>query len=179
VSLMETQQGSIVGGWRRTTPSLPAITVAVQPAIDDPPSIGIAQFDVIVSVPDEVQVREFQKSAWFKDVVGTLPGILGLQRGWNGHGAGPIQLGAISAGLSHLWSILEPSSRAPKTFPRADGGVNFEWTTADFALSLSADRWGQVELSYEDNETDWGGRPEEMPGSVRNALRRLAATEHP
>jgi len=71
-------------------------------------------------------------------------------------------------------NLLHPDTRPPRTFAAANGGVNFEWSTTQFALELSVDRDSGVVLSYSDDEREWDGPPGHAPAFVEDALKQLA-----
>jgi len=97
-----------------------------------------------------------------------------LNRNWNSHGAQPLDYGCLLSGLDALIAVLHPDSIAPSVFPMANGGINFEWSKAEFSIEVSADRDSGVILSYTDSDREWDGPLEETPSYVEDAFKQLA-----
>ncbi len=120
--------------------------------------------------------QSLEYSGWFRFVVtNARPLLLSLRPGWNSHGAPTIDVRAVECGIAALVELLHDDTKPPAMFPTASGGVNFEWTTTRFALGLMSEPGVSPILSYEGDDGEWDGPPQDAPTYVLDALKALAS----
>lgn len=158
-----------------TTPPSTAEDVRVKiarragPSTAERPPLSVAVWS---SNPEHVVA--LRRSSWFTPVLAEIMPILELQHGWNTHGAGPISTTYVERGLAALVRLLHPDAGAPRAFPTASGGVNFEWTFPQFSLEIMAEPDCGVVISYEGDDGEWDGPVDALPDMVSDALKHLA-----
>lgn len=89
---------------------------------------------------------------WLMSIVHRLVGLSQLGDDWDSYGAKPIQLAAFQSAIELVGQTMSDDSPVPSIVPTPDGGVQFEWHTANLDLEVEIGPDGNLSVFFEDGQ---------------------------
>ena len=105
---------------------------------------------VWINAPPGPELSEMAPPAWKVSVLRQLEGIINLEEGWDGFGAGPVRRDVLGFALLVLQDVMRPSTPAPHIAPMSHEGLMIEWHTHGIDLEVEIEKPGSLWVSFED-----------------------------